>query len=39
MNGIRPEDTPLTDEIEDVEENDEMKEELSNGKGDDEDGE
>ena len=38
MNGIRPEDTPLTDEIEDVEENDEMKEELSNGKGD-EDGE
>ena len=35
MNGIGPNDTPLTDEIE---LNDEMDEELSNGKGDDEDG-
>jgi hypothetical protein len=32
--GIGPNDTPLTDEME---ENDEMREELSNGKGDDED--
>jgi hypothetical protein len=34
--GIGPNDTPLTDEIEEVEMNEEMIQELSNGKGDDE---
>ena len=38
--GPKPNDTPLTDEIEEVDENEEMREELTKGRGkDEEDGE
>ena len=34
--GPKPNDTPLTDEIEEVDENEEMRDELSKGRGEDE---